>query len=302
MGTPDIAAGCLDALAEAHDVCCAVTRADKPKGRGGAVACSAVKEAAARRGIDVVQPATLKDGKFLETLERYAPDAVAVVAYGLILPRYVLRYPKYGCINVHASLLPKYRGAAPIQWCVAAGERVGGVTTMLMDEGLDTGDMLLKEQVEIPPDMTAGELHDRYCEISRRLLPETLDGVEHNTIVPQPQNHALHTYAPMLTKENTKINWNDTPRGIVNFVRAMNPVPGAHTALNGKKLKIFTCRAADAQTIDTPGTVIGGKDGLTVACGGGAVTVTELQIEGKKRMDAAAFLRGFPITDGTILE
>lgn len=300
MGTPDIAVTCFSVLVEKHDVCCVVTKEDKPKGRGGNISCSAVKEKAMNIGIDVVQPSTLKDGQFISVLEKYKPDVIVVVAYGLILPEYVLSYPKFGCINVHASLLPKYRGAAPIQWCIANGETVGGITTMLMDEGLDTGDMLLKAEVEITSQMTAGELHDRYCELSKDLLIATLDGLEKNTIIPQSQNNSLHTYAPMLTNKNTKINWNDTPCNIVNLVRAMNPVPVAHTTLGGKKLKVYECHF-DSSVSGEAGKVISSKGGLVVACRGGAIVITMLQLEGKKRMSASDFLCGFKVENGTVL-
>lgn len=300
MGTPDIAVGCFSALLERHDVCCVVTKTDKPKGRSGALCFSAVKEKALNHDIEIYQPATLKDGKFLSVLEKHKPDVIVVVAYGLILPKYVLDYPKFGCVNVHASLLPKYRGAAPIQWCIANGERVGGITTMLMDEGLDTGDILLKATVEIDPEMTGGDLHDKYCEISTSLLLETLDGLEDKSIIPQKQEDSLHTYAPLLTNENTRINWSETPHNIVNLVRAMNPVPVAHTKLNGKKLKVYACHMDNTLTGED-GRVVSVKGGLSVACTGGAVVITELQLEGKKRMKADDFLRGYKIEIGTVL-
>ncbi len=300
MGTPQIAAECLDILHKKHDVCCVVTKTDKPKGRSGALAFSDVKEKALLMGIDVVQPITLKNGSFAHVLEKYKPDVIIVVAYGLILPKYVLDFPKYGCINLHASLLPKYRGAAPIQWCIANGEKTGGITAMLMDEGLDTGDMLLKAEVEIAKDVTGGQLHDIYCKLGGQLLLDTLDALENGEITPQKQDDLQHTYAPMLTKENTRINWNDTPQKITDLVRAMNPYPTAYTTLSGKKLKIFSCYADTSQSGES-GRVISAKDNLTVACNGGAVVITELQLEGKKRMLAGDFLRGYKVNCGEML-
>ncbi|MCK9477884.1 MAG: methionyl-tRNA formyltransferase [Firmicutes bacterium] len=298
MGTPQIATNCLSVLFEKHDVCCVVTKEDKPKGRGGVICCSAVKETAQRRRCaEIVQPKTLKDGKFLSVLQKHNPDVIVVVAYGLILPKYVLEYPKYGCINLHASLLPKYRGAAPIQWCIVKGEKVGGVTTMLMDEGLDTGDILLQAEVDIPPDMTGGQLHDEYCRVGSALILETLEKLEKGEITPKKQNDSDHTYAPMLNYENTKIDWSKSAADIVNLVRALNPYPCAHTTLGGKKLKVFECKAANAEK-GVKGEVLSAEGGLTVSCGDGAVVITELQLEGKKRMDAQAFLRGFKAEKG----
>jgi methionyl-tRNA formyltransferase len=297
MGTPEIAVHCFEALLKKHDVCCVVTKCDKPKGRGGVLSCSAVKERALLEKIDIVQPSTLKDGEFLSVLEKYKPQVIVVVAFGLILPQYVLDYPPYGCINLHASLLPKYRGAAPIQWCIADGEEKGGVTTMLMNEGVDTGDILLSASIHIPPDMTGGQLHDEYCRIGAGLLLETLDGLESGEITPQKQDESLCSYAPMLTKENTRINWEETPRRIYNLVRAMNPYPGAHTSIYGKKLKVFSCLPDTSQTGET-GQVLSADKTITVACGGGAVIITELQLEGRKRMSSEDFLRGFKIEKG----
>ena len=300
MGTPDIAVSCLNKLAEQHEICCVVTKADKPRGRSGKPAFSAVKERAAELGIDIVQPSTMKDGGFMQALERYRPDIIAVVAYGLILPPYVLSFPRYGCINVHTSILPKYRGAAPIQWCIVNGEKTGGVTTMMMDEGLDTGDILLCEKVDITPDMTAGELHDIYGEIGARLLCETLDGLQNGTLTPQKQDHGAHSYAPMLNNGNTHIDWTSSPDCIKNLVRGLNPFPTAHTTLNGKKLKVYKCEVL--QEAGKPGAVIFAKDALVVGCADGAVAITDLQLEGKKRMNAADFLRGFSIDEGTVLK
>ncbi|OQB13343.1 MAG: Methionyl-tRNA formyltransferase [Firmicutes bacterium ADurb.Bin193] len=301
MGTPEIAVSCFEALTKKHEVCCVVTKTDKPKGRGKAIAFSAVKEKALQKGIDIIQPTTLKDGRFIEVLEKYKPDVIVVVAFGLILPKYVLDYPRFGCINLHVSLLPKYRGAAPIQWCIARGEKVGGITTMLMDEGLDTGDILLKSEVLITPEMTAGELHDIYCERGADLLLETLDRLEKGTITPEKQDDSAHTYAPMLTNDNTRINWSDTAENIINLVRGMNPYPTAHTVLSGKKLKVYHCHKAEYNGNAKAGTVVSADGALIVACGDGAVSIDELALEGKKRMRTADFLRGYKVGDGTVL-
>ena len=299
MGTPDIAVCCLKSLIEKHNVVCVVTQTDKPKGRGQKIAFPPVKELALELSIDVYQPQTLKDGAFLEVLEMYKPDVIVVVAYGKILPKYVIDYPKYGCINVHASLLPKYRGAAPIQWVIVNGERISGITTMQMDVGLDTGDMLLKGEVEITDTMTAGELHDKFCEISPKVLLDTLKSLENGEITPQKQDDSLSNYASLLTKESCKINWNDTPQNIINLIRGMNPFPTAHTRYKDKSLKIYNAKITTGNGKN--GEIIGVDNGLTVACNGGAINITELQLEGKKRMQAIDFLRGHSLEIGTIL-
>jgi len=299
MGTPEIAVCCLNSLIEKHSVVCVVTQTDKPKGRGQKMAFPPVKDLALSLNIDVYQPQSLKDGAFLEVLEKYKPDVIVVVAYGKILPKYVIDYPKYGCINVHASLLPKYRGAAPIQWVIVNGEKVSGVTTMQMDVGLDTGDMLLNAEVEITDTMTAGELHDKFCEISPDVLLRTLDGLEKGELTPQKQDDNLSSYASLLTKDSCRINWNETPQNIVNLIRGMNPFPTAHTRYKDKSLKIYSAKISTGTGEN--GEIIGTNNGLTVACRGGAITVTELQLEGKKRMQATEFLRGYSPQIGTIL-
>lgn len=299
MGTPDIAVGCLDALAKVHDVCCVVTKPDKPRGRGGKVSFSQVKERSLELGIDVIQPKTLKDGSFMAVLEKYQPEVIVVVAYGLILPKYVLDFPKYGCINVHTSLLPKYRGAAPIQWCIINGEKESGITTMLMDEGLDTGDILLCERVNLCEEITAGELHDKYCEIGSDLLLRTLEGLKKGAIIPQKQNDREYTYAPMFDNENTKIDWNMSAKDIVNLVRGLNPFPTAHTSIHGKKLKVYKCKVSCCK--GNPGEVICSKDKFIVGCGDCSVEIVELQLEGKRKMCAGDFLRGYQIEKGTVL-
>lgn len=288
MGTPDIAVPCLEALTENHDVVCAVTQPDRPKNRGHKLAMPPVKEFALSRGIDVLQPASFKDMSFAGELEKYSPDVIVVIAYGRILPEYILNFPKFGCINVHASLLPKYRGAAPIQWAVANGETVTGVTTMLMEKGLDTGDMLLKREVEITPEMTGGELYTKLSEICPAVLLDTLDSLEN--IVPEKQDDSKSSYAPMINKAAVTIDWNKSAEEIVNLIRAMNPSPAARTFLNGKLLKVFS--ALKGEISGDKGTVLSLEKGITVGCRDGSVVITEVQPEGKKRMSSEAYLMG----------
>lgn len=274
MGTPEIAVGCLEAMHKNYNVCCVVTQPDKPSGRGKKMNMPDVKKKALEFNLPILQPTSLRHGELEEALKEYKPDVIVVIAYGQILPQYVLDFPKMGCINVHASLLPKYRGAAPIQHCIIDGEKISGITTMLMDKGLDTGDILLKREVEITPEMTGGELHDLYCEIAPDLLTETLE--KFDEITPEKQDDEKSTYAERFTNENTRINWDDTPENIINFVRGLNPYPVAHTTMGGKKLKVY------AVTDDK------NAKGIKV----GPLTITELQAEGKKRMKAADFMLG----------
>lgn len=297
MGTPDIAVPCLEALIENHQVVCVVTQPDKPKNRGHKMSMSPVKEVALSHNIDVLQPLKFKDGAFLPELEKYNPDVIVVIAYGRILPKYVLEYPKHKCINVHASLLPKYRGAAPIQWCIVDGEKVTGVTTMLMNEGLDTGDMLLKEEIQITDTMTGGELHDKMAEICPEILLKTLDKIDE--IVPKKQDDAQSCYASMIDKSMTVIDWNKTPREIVNLIRGMNPFPAARTTADGKLLKVFVAEVC-SQTGEA-GKVIDTSDGLVVGCNGGSVKLTEVQPEGKRRMNAKDYLLGNKLKVGDML-
>lgn len=288
MGTPDIAVPCLEALIEKHEVVCVVTQPDRPKNRGHKIAMPPVKELALKHNIDVLQPVTFKDESFMPYLEKYAPDAIAVIAYGRILPEYVLNYPKYGCINVHASLLPKYRGAAPIQWAVINGEKVTGVTTMLMEKGLDTGDMLLKKEVEITDNMTGGELYEKMSQICPDVLIETLENIEN--IVPEKQDGEKSSYAPMIEKGMTVIDWCKTADEIVNLVRGMNPVPAARTTVDGKLLKVYAAQRCELS--GQAGEVLSLDGGIAVGCAGGAVLLTEVQPEGKRRMAAKDYLAG----------
>lgn len=297
MGTPDIAVPCLEALIEKHEVVCVVTQPDKPKNRGQKMAMSPVKEVALTHSIDVLQPTKFKDETFLPELEKYNPDVIVVIAYGRILPKYVLEYPKHGCINVHASLLPKYRGAAPIQWCIVDGEKITGITTMLMNEGLDTGDMLLKSEIEITDTMTGGELHDKMAVMCPKLLLETLDGIDE--IVPQKQDDLCSCYASMIDKSMTVIDWNKKAEEIVNLVRGMNPFPAARTTADGKLLKVFVAEKGNEK--GEPGKVLNFTGGIVVGCADGSVILTEVQPEGKRRMSAKDYLLGNKIKLGDFL-
>ncbi len=297
MGTPDIAVPCLEALIENHQVVCVVTQPDKPKNRGQKMAMSPVKEVALSHNIDVLQPVKFKDNAFFSELEKYNPDVIVVIAYGRILPEYVLEYPKYKCINVHASLLPEYRGAAPIQWCIVDGRKVTGITTMLMNKGLDTGDMLLKEEIEITDTMTGGELHDKMAELAPKILLETLDNID--TIVPEKQDDSKSCYASMIDKSMTVIDWNKTSVEIVNLIRGMNPFPAARTFVEGKLLKIFTAQPCEKKG-DT-GKVLDIDDGFVVGCKDGSVKITEVQPEGKRRMSAKDYTLGNKIKVGDML-
>ncbi|MBQ2444249.1 MAG: methionyl-tRNA formyltransferase [Clostridia bacterium] len=298
MGTPDFAVKPLEKIIEGgHTVLSVFTQPDKPKGRGYAMTPPPVKECALKYGISVYQPVSMKDGEAFKILSELEPDVIVVVAYGKILPKDILELPKYGCINVHASLLPKYRGAGPIQWSVLNGELKTGVTTMNMAEGLDTGDMLLKSETEIGENETASELHDRLSVMGAELIVKTLTAVENNTVVPQKQNDEESSYAPMLTKELCRIDWSRTAQEVHNKVRGLNSWPVAVTVVNGKRLKIFSTRIADSK--GEIGTVIN-ENPLTVACGDKAVEILEVQPEGKKRISAADYVRGYRITRGTV--
>lgn len=300
MGTPEFAVPPLQAIINAnHTVTGVFTQPDKPKGRGYVLTPPPVKECALENNIPVFQPKSMKDGEALEILKKLNLDVIVVVAFGKILPKEILDLPKYGCINVHASLLPKYRGAGPIQWCVLDGEEETGVTTMLMAEGLDTGDMLLKSSTKIGENETAGELHDRLSTMGADLIVETLSKLPNNEITPEKQDDNLSNYAPMLTKELCKIDWSKSAPQIHNQVRGLNPWPVAVATVNGKRVKIYSTQLSDKN--DTAGKIIC-LNPLTVACGEGSVIITELQPEGKKRMNSQDYVRGYRVTTDTIFE
>lgn len=296
MGTPDFAVPCLEhILAAGHEIPAVFTQPDKPKGRGYTLTPPPVKVCALSHGIEVFQPKTLRDGEAVQILKELAPDAVVVVAYGKILPKEILELPPFGCINVHASLLPKYRGAAPIQWSVLNGEQESGVTVMYMDEGLDTGDVLMKKMVGIGPDETAGELHDKLSAAGAELIVQALSAVGDGTARREKQEESLACYAPMLDKTLCRIDWGKTAQQVHNQVRGLNPWPVALSSVHGKNIKIFGTRPGTEQ--GTPGTVLSCSP-LTVACGEGSVALTEIQLEGKKKMSADDFLRGHQLKPG----
>ncbi len=299
MGTPDFAVPSLEGLLRAgHNIVGVVTQPDKPRGRKMVLTPPPVKALALAHGLDVYQPDTLKDGALLPLLERTRPDLIAVVAYGKLLPGYVLDFPARGCINVHGSLLPRWRGAAPIQWSVLAGDRYAGVTTMQMGPGLDTGDMLLQYRTEIGPRETAGELFDRLAGAGAQLLCDTIDRLDE--IQPTPQDGSQATHASMLDKSMAEIDWSKPAGQIDCLVRGMNPWPVAWTRLDGQVMKIFAAEPVEDLS-GQAGTVLRGKDELLVACGAGAVRVTELQMAGGKRMASRDYLRGHPVPPGTRL-
>jgi methionyl-tRNA formyltransferase len=302
MGTPEFALPTLEGLIEAGvDLRAVFTQPDRPKGRGKQLAMPPVKILAQRRGIAVHQPLKLRDPSVVSELQALAPDLIVVVAYGQILPKSVLAIPRYGCINVHASLLPRYRGAAPINKAVMDGEEVTGVTTMLMDVGLDTGDMLVGHSTPIGFEETAGELHDRLALLGRAAMEETLARLCAGTLKCEPQDDAQSSYAPMLKKEDGRIDWKKSAAELHNLVRGLDPWPGAYTYLDGELLKL--ARTLPEPGEGEPGVVIAaGPEGVRIACGEGVLRVRELQLPGKKRLPAADFLRGRPLPPGTRLE
>ena len=302
MGTPDFSVGTLEALIEAgHEVCLAVTQPDKPKGRGKEMQFPPVKEAALSHGIPVFQPIKVREAACVEELAGYKADVIVVVAFGQILPKAILELTPYGCVNVHASLLPKYRGAAPIQWAIIDGEDVTGVTTMQMDEGLDTGDMLLKTEVPITAEETGESLHDKLSKAGAALCVETLKALEEGTIVPQKQGETPTHYASMLNKKMGNIDWNASAEAIERLIRGLNSWPSAYTHWENKVVKIWSAKVSKEQTKAQPGTVTDvTKDSFSVQTGDGTLIVQELQISGKKRMQTDAFLRGYHLEEGTL--
>jgi methionyl-tRNA formyltransferase len=302
MGTPEFALPTLRTLIDAGlNLVGVYTQPDRPKGRGNVLTPPPVKILAAEHGIPVFQPVKLRAPEVVEELRQLAPDLVVVVAFGQILPKSVLDIPRYGCINVHASLLPRYRGAAPINKAIMDGEEATGVTTMLMDVGLDTGPMLVKKSLPIGLEDTAGLLHDRLAELGAEAMGETLSRLCAGTLNPEPQDDALSTYAPMLKKEDGRIDWSRPAAEVHNRVRGLDPWPGAYTSLDGEVLKI--ARTLPEAGMGAPGTVVSADaNGVCIACGDGVLRIRELQLPGKKRLGAAEFLRGRPLPPGTRME
>jgi methionyl-tRNA formyltransferase len=301
MGTPEFAVSTLQGLIDAGcNLVGVYTQPDRPKGRGKKLAMSPIKELALKHEIPVFQPQRMRDQEAIAELKELKPELIVVVAYGQILPKAVLDIPKYNCINVHASLLPKYRGAAPINMAIVDGESATGVTTMLMDVGLDTGDMLVKRSLTIGPDETFGELHDRLAQIGREAMEETLERICCGTLVAEKQDDSLSCYARMMKKEDGLIDWSRPAQDVHNQVRGLDPWPGGYTYLAGDVLKIAATRVAEE--CGAPGTVLAAdKNGVCVACGEGSLIIGALQLPGKKRLDAAAFLSGRKLPVGTLL-
>ena len=302
MGTPEFAVPSLEMLInEGYKVIAVVTQPDKPKGRGNKLAAPPVKEFALKHDITVLQPSKIKTPEFVEQIRELSPDLLVTAAYGKIISKEMLDVPTLGCINVHGSLLPKYRGAAPIQWSIINGEKVTGITTMFTDVGLDTGDILLKRELEIGSDMTAGELHDAMSVLGAEVLKDTLIKLKSGTLVRMPQDDAMSSYAPIITKEVGLIDWNKTVQQVHNTVRGTNPWPGAYTFLNESKMRIWkTCIAEfDNNQKHCPGEIVRADDeGVLVKCSDGYIMVQELQFDSSKRMKVSDYIRGHKISIG----
>ena len=313
MGTPDFAEESLKKIYEAkHEILAVVTNPDRPKGRGMKMISTPVKQYAIEKNLKVIQPEKIRNNvEFIEEIKKLNPDVICVVAYGKILPKEILEIPTFGCINVHASLLPKYRGAAPIQWAILNGDKTTGVTTMYMDEGMDTGDIILKKEVNINDNQTTGELWDELKKIGGDLLVDTLEKIKNGTapIIKQDKDFSM---APMLSKSMAQINWNTkTAEEIKNLVRGLNPIMGAYTFLKGKKIKFWKVQIIDENEIQVEnmnflknGTVIisDSKDGIYIKCKDGTIKVLEIQGENAKRMTIQEYLRGNPISEFDIFE
>lgn len=305
MGTPDFAVGSLQALCESgkHEIVGVVTQPDRPKGRGNKMLMTPVKEYALEQGLTVYQPQKVKTPEFVQTLRELQPELIVVAAFGQFLSREILELPPHGCINVHASLLPKYRGAAPIQYAIIKGEKESGVTIMQMDIGMDTGAMLEKVVVSIAENTTMGELHDALREQGAALLLKVIDDIAAGTAVAEPQNDAEATYATLLDRSMEHIDWTKSAQEVHNLIRGFNPAPSTFTKLpNGKSLKIWGSRLTEKKSEAAAGTVVeAGKHSFFVACGSGVLEITEVQPESKKRMAAQVFLNGRGVAEGDIL-
>lgn len=305
MGTPDFAVGSLQALCESgkHEILAVVTQPDRPKGRGNKLLQTPVKEYAMAQGLTVYQPQKVKTPEFVELLHELQPELIVVAAFGQFLSKEILELPKYGCINVHASLLPKYRGAAPIQYAIIKGEKESGVTIMQMDIGMDTGAMLDKVVVPVAENTTMGELHDALREQGAALLLEVIDKIAAGTAVAEPQDNEQATYATLLDRSMEHIDWSKTAQEVHNLIRGFNPAPSTFTKLpNGKSLKIWGSKMTDKSSAAAAGTIIEtGKHSFFVACGEGVLEITEVQPESKKRMPAQVFLNGRGVQEGDLL-
>lgn len=304
MGTPDFAVPTLTKLHEVgHDIKLVVTQPDKPSGRGKKLKKSAVKEKAEQLGLNVFQPDKIKKQENIEILKSCGADVIVVVAYGQLLSKEILDMPPYGCINVHASILPKLRGAAPLNWALINGDKHAGVTTMMMDVGLDTGDMLLKDEIEVDPHMNVGQLHDILMEKGADLLIKTLNKIEDNSITRTKQDDSISTYAPMLNKETQKINWCDSAENIHNLIRGLSPWPTAFFSLDDKMVKVYSSDFNNEETNHEPGYVLKvQKDGIYVACNKGTLIIKEMQMPGKNKVEVEAYLRGNNFPEKVILK
>lgn len=304
MGTPDFAVGTLESLIEVgHQVAAVVTQPDKPKGRGKSLTMTPVKEAALAHRIPVYQPKKVREPEFVDNLRAIAPDVIVVAAFGQIISKEILEMPRYGCINVHASLLPAYRGAAPIQWAVINGDRETGVTIMRMNEGLDTGDMIEKVVVKLDEKETGGSLFDKLSKAGAKLCVKALEKLENGTAVFEKQPESSTTaYASMIDKKMGKINWGRSAKEIEQLIRGLDPWPSAYTSINGKNLKLWVADVVCGDGDGVPGEILeAGKEGILVKTGKDLLLIRELQLEGKKRIDTAAFLRGYTVDKGWIL-
>ncbi len=302
MGTPEFAVPCLDILIkEGHNICGVVTQPDKPKGRGHKMMPPPVKVRAEENNIPVFQPETLKGEAFLPELEQLNPDVIIVVAYGKILPEYVLNFPKYGCINVHGSLLPKYRGAAPIQWSIINGETETGITTMYMEKGLDTGDMIFKSFTPISPEDTYETLHDRLSQMGADLIAKTVAAAEEGELPREKQNDDLSCYAPMISRETGHINWSEPAHKILNLIRGLNPFPASYTMYGDEVLKIYHARMGHTAKGNCGEFKVTDKM-FEVVCGDGmSILIDEIQFKGGKRMSVSGYLNGHSVDENIIL-
>lgn len=302
MGTPDFAVPCLDILvSNGFDVCGAVTQPDKPKGRGHKLTPPPVKEYAISKNIPVYQPQTLKDGEFEKVLDELKPQLIAVVAYGKILPEYILDFPEYGCVNVHGSVLPKYRGAAPIQWAIINGDKTTGVTTQYMKTGVDTGDIIFTDETEILPDETYGELYTRLSQSGAKLLLKTVNAIKDGTAPRTEQDESEATHAPMLTKETGHINWTKSADEVLSLIRGTNPWPMSYAMYGDEMMKVFGVKKGSGFDAP-PGKIRIVNKKLEISCGKDSVVVDEIQFKGGKRMTVASYLNGHDIDENIILK
>lgn len=303
MGTPEFAVPCLQKIIdEGHEVLAVVTQPDKPKGRGKKLAMPPVKELALKYNIDVYQPVKAREESFVEKLKEINPELIVVVAFGQILPKSILDIPKFGCVNVHASLLPKYRGAAPLNWVIINGEEKTGVTTMYMDVGLDTGDMILKSEIPLDDEITAGELHDKMMVQGAEVLKDTIDLISKGEAPREKQNDEETCYSPIMDKSLGNIDWSKSATDIHNLIRGVNPWPSAYTTYDKQTMKIWKTKVLDKSSEKTPGTIINvDKNGIEVSTGDKALQISEIQMSGKKRMIVSEYIKGNDISTGIVL-